>query len=74
MVGLNSKANKSKKTYSGGMNRSIKIGAAFVHEPQLLFFDEPTVGIDPLSRNYIYEINYNLKNAGKTIGYTTHYM
>ncbi|NSQ95585.1 ABC transporter ATP-binding protein [Enterococcus faecalis] len=74
MVGLNSKANKSIKTYSGGMKRRINIGAALVHEPQLLFFDEPTVGIDPQSRNYIYEIIYNLKNAGKTIVYTTHYM
>ena len=46
------------------MKRRINIGAALVHEPQLLF-DEPTVGIDPQSRNYIYEIIYNLKNAGK---------
>lgn len=74
MVGLESKAKKPVKTYSGGMKRRINIGAALVHEPQILFFDEPTVGIDPQSRNYIYEIINNLKDAGKTLVYTTHYM
>ncbi|MDR0921260.1 MAG: ABC transporter ATP-binding protein [Lactobacillales bacterium] len=74
MVGLESKAKKTVKTYSGGMKRRINIGAALVHDPQILFFDEPTVGIDPQSRNYIYEIINNLKDAGKTLVYTTHYM
>ncbi|MDR7250857.1 MULTISPECIES: ABC transporter ATP-binding protein [Bacillus] len=74
MVGLESKSRKAIKTYSGGMKRRINIGAALVHDPQILFFDEPTVGIDPQSRNYIYEIINNLKDAGKTLVYTTHYM
>lgn len=74
MVGLESKARKAVKTYSGGMKRRINIGAALVHDPNILFFDEPTVGIDPQSRNYIYEIINDLKAAGKTLVYTTHYM
>ena len=62
------------KTYSGGMKRRINIAAAILHNPKVLFMDEPTVGVDPQSRNRIFEIIENLNNQGMTIVYTTHYM
>lgn len=73
-VGLKDKAKQPIKQYSGGMKRRINIAAALVHDPPILFMDEPTVGIDPQSRNKIYELIKELKNEGKTIIYTTHYM
>jgi len=62
------------KTYSGGMKRRINIAAALLHEPEIVFMDEPTVGIDPQSRNNIYDALQRLKTNGITILYTTHYM
>lgn len=62
------------KTYSGGMKRRINIAAALLHSPKIVFMDEPTVGIDPQSRNNIYEAIQQMKNDGITILYTTHYM
>lgn len=73
-IGLEDKAKKTIKTYSGGMKRRVNIGAALIHNPEIIFMDEPTVGIDPQSRNKIYEIIEELKKAEKTIIYTTHYM
>ncbi|WP_081315916.1 ABC transporter ATP-binding protein [Brochothrix thermosphacta] len=73
-IGLEDKAKKTIKTYSGGMKRRVNIGAALIHDPEIIFMDEPTVGIDPQSRNKIYEIIEELKKAEKTIIYTTHYM
>ncbi len=61
-------------TYSGGMQRRLNIGAALLHEPELLIMDEPTVGIDPQSRNHILEAVKQLNNAGVTVIYTSHYM
>jgi ABC-2 type transport system ATP-binding protein len=61
-------------TFSGGMKRRINLAAGLVHEPQVLFLDEPTVGVDPQSRNYIFESIEQLKAQGLTILYTTHYM
>jgi ABC-2 type transport system ATP-binding protein len=61
-------------TYSGGMKRRINIAAALLHDPELILLDEPTVGIDPQSRNNIYEFLEELRKRGKTILYTTHYM
>jgi len=62
------------KTYSGGMKRRINIASALLHRPKVLFMDEPTVGIDPQSRNLIFEVVEKLHKEGMTIVYTTHYM
>jgi len=62
------------KTYSGGMKRRINIASALRHQPKILFMDEPTVGIDPQSRNNIFEVIEKLHRDGMTIIYTTHYM
>jgi ABC-2 type transport system ATP-binding protein len=56
------------------MKRRINIAAGLLHEPEILFLDEPTVGVDPQSRNYIFENIERLNKAGMTILYTTHYM
>lgn len=62
------------KTFSGGMQRRLNIAATLLHEPKLLLCDEPTVGIDPQSRNAIFEHLKELNRAGITIIYSTHYM
>jgi len=62
------------KTYSGGMKRRLNLAVALIHEPQLLLLDEPTVGVDPQSRNAIFEKIETLRKEGCTIVYTTHYM
>ncbi|MCH7524200.1 MAG: ABC transporter ATP-binding protein [Bacteroidetes bacterium] len=74
LIGLSDRKNDLIKTYSGGMKRRINIAAALLHNPQILFLDEPTVGVDPQSRNKIFEIIETLNQQGKTIIYTTHYM
>jgi ABC-2 type transport system ATP-binding protein len=61
-------------TYSGGMRRRLNIVAAILHRPALLLCDEPTVGVDPQSRNAIFEFVQKLNAAGMTIVYSTHYM
>ena len=61
-------------TYSGGMKRRLNLAAALVHDPELLLLDEPTVGVDPQSRNAIFESIETLRAEGRTIIYTTHYM
>ena len=61
-------------TYSGGMKRRLNLAAALVHDPELLLLDEPTVGVDPQSRNAIFESIETLRAQGRTIIYTTHYM
>ena len=73
-VGLFDRKNDRVKTYSGGMKRRINIAAALLHRPKILFMDEPTVGIDPQSRNLIFEVVERLHKEGMTIIYTTHYM
>ncbi|HFE64725.1 MAG TPA: ABC transporter ATP-binding protein, partial [Caldithrix sp.] len=62
------------KTYSGGMKRRLNLAIALVHNPPLLLLDEPTVGVDPQSRNSIFDKIDALKQEGRTIVYTTHYM
>ncbi len=62
------------KTFSGGMKRRLNLACALVHEPQILLLDEPTVGVDPQSRHHIFECIEQLKEQGRTIIYTTHYM
>ena len=74
LVGLKDRAKEALKNYSGGMKRRINIAAALLHNPLVVFMDEPTVGIDPQSRNRIYELIHTLKEQGMTIIYTTHYM
>ena len=73
-VGLMDKAKDKVKTFSGGMKRRLNIACAIAHRPELLIMDEPTVGIDPQSRNHILESIKRLRNEGMTIIYTTHYM
>lgn len=74
MVGLSDRTNDIIDTYSGGMKRRINIAAGLLHEPEILFLDEPTVGVDPQSRNAIFESVEALNQVGLTILYTTHYM
>jgi ABC-2 type transport system ATP-binding protein len=74
LVGLEDKAKSKVKTFSGGMKRRLNIACGLVHQPKLLILDEPTVGIDPQSRNHIMESILKLNKEGMTILYTTHYM
>ena len=62
------------KTFSGGMKRRLNIIASMLHDPKVLLCDEPTVGVDPQSRNAIFDFLVSLNKQGKTIIYTTHYM
>lgn len=73
-VGLTEYRNHFAKTFSGGMKRRLNIACALAHTPELLIFDEPTVGIDPQSRNFILERIRLLNKKGTTILYTSHYM
>ena len=73
-IGLTEKADQKVKTYSGGMKRRLNIGAGLLHHPQLLFMDEPTVGIDPQSRRRILDLVKELNQEGMSVLYTTHYM
>ncbi|GHN01842.1 ABC transporter ATP-binding protein [Cytophagales bacterium WSM2-2] len=74
LFGLFERRNDKVKTYSGGMKRRINIASALLHQPKVLFMDEPTVGIDPQSRNLIFEVVEKLHKEGMTFVYTTHYM
>ena len=73
-IGLADRAKERIKTYSGGMKRRVNIAVGLMHQPRLLFMDEPTVGIDPQSRRAILDSVKSLNAAGMTILYTTHYM
>ncbi|WP_020060745.1 ABC transporter ATP-binding protein [Bacillus sp. 123MFChir2] len=73
-VGLEDRTKDKIETFSGGMKRRVNIGAALMHEPELLIMDEPTVGIDPQSRNHILETVKKLNEKGMTVIYTSHYM
>ena len=74
LVGLTERARDKPATFSGGMKRRLNIACALVHDPDILLLDEPTVGIDPQSRNAIFDNLETLKARGKTMIYTTHYM
>lgn len=74
MIGLSDRLKDRVDKYSGGMKRRLNIGAALIHRPKLLIMDEPTVGIDPQSRNHILNTVKNLNKEGMTIIYTSHYM
>jgi ABC-2 type transport system ATP-binding protein len=73
-VGLLERADDAVRTFSGGMQRRVNIAAALVHDPDIIFLDEPTVGLDPVSRAAIWKILEDLKARGKTTLLTTHYM
>lgn len=74
LVGLAERAKDRVGTFSGGMKRRVNIAAGLLHQPQVLFLDEPTVGVDPQSRNFIFDNIELLNRQGMTILYTTHYM
>ncbi len=71
-AGLADRAQDRVQAYSGGMKRRLNLVAALLHDPELVFFDEPTVGIDPQSRNHVFELVDRLRAAGTTLVYTTH--
>ncbi|HVU69273.1 MAG TPA: ATP-binding cassette domain-containing protein [Ktedonobacteraceae bacterium] len=73
-VGLYDRRKEPVKTFSGGMQRRINMAVAMIHQPQFLMMDEPTVGVDPQSRENIFETIEKLRDQGTTILYTTHYM
>jgi ABC-2 type transport system ATP-binding protein len=74
LVGLYERRKELVKKYSGGMQRRLNLAIALMHQPVFLMMDEPTVGIDPQSRQRIFEIIEQLRDQGTTILYTTHYM
>jgi len=74
VLGLGDVANKAPKKFSGGMKRRLNIGCAIMHGPELLILDEPTVGIDPQSRNHILDFVSEVNKQGMTVIYTSHYM
>ncbi len=73
-VGLESRAKDLVNTYSGGMKRRLNFACAILHEPKALLLDEPTVGVDPQSREHLLVAVENLKAQGTAVLYTTHYM
>lgn len=73
-VGLSERAREKPSNFSGGMKRRLNIACAIVHNPKLIIMDEPTVGIDPQSRNHILDSIKKLRDMGSTIIYTSHYM
>jgi len=74
LVGLADRARDKVKTFSGGMKRRLNLAAGLLHNPDILLLDEPTVGVDPQSRNAIFDNLEELKRRGKALLYTTHYM
>ena len=74
VIGLADRADDQARTYSGGMQRRLNIGIGLLHRPRLLVLDEPTVGVDPQSRNAILESVEHLSSEGMAVLYTTHYM
>ena len=74
LIGLADRAKEPSKKFSGGMKRRLNIGIGLLHQPDLLILDEPTVGVDPQSRNAILESVEAMSGAGMAVLYTTHYM
>lgn len=74
LTGLFERRKNKVATYSGGMKRRLNLAVGLIHNPEIILMDEPTVGIDPQSRNLIYELIRSLKEKGVTILYTTHYI
>lgn len=74
IIGIDDRLKDKVEQYSGGMKRRINIGVALLHNPKLIIMDEPTVGIDPQSRNHILDTVKRLNDQGMTVIYTSHYM
>jgi ABC-2 type transport system ATP-binding protein len=75
LMGLENSANKLVRTYSGGMIRRLEVGQAMLHQPQVLFLDEPTIGLDPIARKAVWDhLDQLREQTGMTICLTTHYM
>jgi ABC-2 type transport system ATP-binding protein len=74
IAGLTQRSRERVSKYSGGMKRRLNMVCSLLHEPPLLLLDEPTVGVDPQSRNSIFDTIESMKKQGRTIIYTTHYM
>jgi linearmycin/streptolysin S transport system ATP-binding protein len=74
IAGLTDRANEKVETFSGGMKRRLNIAVSLIHEPKIIFMDEPTVGIDPQSRRRILDTVIELNRQGLTVLYTTHYL
>ncbi len=74
LIGLADRARDETKTYSGGMKRRLNIGLGLLNHPKLMILDEPTVGVDPQSRNAILESVAGMSGSGLAVLYTTHYM
>lgn len=74
VAGLTQRSSESVSKYSGGMKRRLNMVCSLLHEPTLLLLDEPTVGVDPQSRNLMFDTIEAMKAQGRTIIYTTHYM
>jgi ABC-2 type transport system ATP-binding protein len=75
MIGLEEAANKLVRTYSGGMTRRLEVGQAMLHRPEVLFLDEPTIGLDPVARKAVWDhLGQLRKQTSMTICLTTHYM
>lgn len=75
LIGLWERRNDLVKDFSGGMKRRLEVARGLIHHPKILFLDEPTLGLDPQTRNYIWEYIKNLnKKEGTTVFFTTHYM
>ncbi len=74
IIGIDDRLSDKVHTYSGGMKRRLNIGVALLHNPELIIMDEPTVGVDPQSRNHILNTVKNLNSQGVSVIYTSHYM
>ncbi|MGM9514185.1 ABC transporter ATP-binding protein [Roseateles sp. DB2] len=74
LAGLRERAGDAVAEFSGGMKRRLHMACALLHDPAIVILDEPTVGVDPQSRNAIFDALLALRDAGKALLYTTHYM